>query len=575
MPLMNDPVHVAAACDENYAMPLAAMLASIGASLSEQRRVVVHVLESGLVDQTRLRIERRLDPKLQLNWIPIDVSRLSSLQATLRRFDTVSLQSYYRLLLPEVLSSQLQKVIYLDCDLVVNHDLSELWDLDVSSTCLLAVPELIAGSRFVSSRAGIRLYRELGLPADLRIFNSGVMVLNLQKWRALRIAQRALVYLREAGPYLQWHDQEAINAIAAGDWRALDPRWNVTMHAFRGTSDRAKHAAAINDSFILHYNSAIKPWHLNFRFSGAKLFFHHIDRTDWTGWRPMPPTHRHVRRWIARIVRAVRKRNHIVGRKLLRLRRSLRRSSVLRIPLTNLHGRRVPATNQVELRVLIVAEHVDRHLRWLVEYCFTVGADRVLIVLEHPEMGDVEALQRGREKLHLFTPGVLRRTRHELLRHLLHRYGRGHWCLMADTNELLVYPNAHVWSLKQLCDDLEASGYDALDCQVVQIAAADDWTAGSLDEIGPAIALRIQPAPTLERLKVVLSDSLDGRVFTAAVCANLAGPRIEQLELKSRVPLLRYRSAMSIAADVRAVYPARPAEFEGVVLCRTSCNRQA
>jgi len=181
MPFVSDPVHVAAACDENYAMALAAMLASVGTSLGEQRRVVVHVLETGLADQTRLRVENRLQPRLELNWTTIDAGRLRSLGATLRRFDTVSLQSYYRLLLPEVLSSVLQKVIYLDCDLVVNRDVGELWDSDVSGTCLLAVPELIAGSRFVSSKAGIRLHRELGLPADLRFFNSGVMVINLER----------------------------------------------------------------------------------------------------------------------------------------------------------------------------------------------------------------------------------------------------------------------------------------------------------------------------------------------------------------------------------------------------------
>jgi hypothetical protein len=172
-------------------------------------------------------------------------------------------------------------------------------------------------------------------------------------------------------------------------------------------------------------------------------------------------------------------------------------------------------------------------------------------------------------------PGVFRRTRHELLRHLLHRYGRGHWCLVADASELLVYPNAQIWSLKQLCNHLEVSGYDALHCQVVPSGAPDDWTARSIGEIGAAVAFRLRLLPAHERLKVVLSDPLSGGVFTAVVCANPAGQRIEQLEFRSRVPLLRYHSAMSIAADLRAVYPARLAELEGVVLCSTSCDHQA
>jgi len=547
MPFVSDPVHVAAACDENYAMALAAMLASVGTSLGEQRRVVVHVLETGLADQTRLRVENRLQPRLELNWTTIDAGRLRSLGATLRRFDTVSLQSYYRLLLPEVLSSVLQKVIYLDCDLVVNRDVGELWDSDVNGTCLLAVPELIAGSRFVSSKAGIRLHRELGLPADLRFFNSGVMVINLERWRELRIAQRALIYLREAGEHLRWHDQEAINAVVSGDWRALDPRWNVTMHAFRETNDRAMHASLINDSFILHYNAAIKPWHHDFRLGGRELFFRHIDSTAWAGWRPIPPAHRWLRRWVAWLVRAVRKRSHAVSRQMLRLRRSLRGFIVRWFPLTSFDGGRVPANDQIELRVLMMAAQVNTRLNSLVEHYFTVGADRVLLVLEHPERLDVEALPRGREELHLLTPGVLCRTRHEVLRHLLHRYGRGHWCLIADADELLVFQNAEPGSLKQLCVHLEASGYDAFHCPVVPEAERGE-------------------SASYERLNVVLSDPLDGRVFTAGVCASLAGPGIEQLEIHSRVPLLRYRSGMSIAADLLAVCPARLPEFEGTLL---------
>jgi hypothetical protein len=133
----------------------------------------------------------------------------------------------------------------------------------------------------------------------------------------------------------------------------------------------------------------------------------------------------------------------------------------------------------------------------------------------------------------------------------------------------------HTWSLKQLCDDLEVSGCDGLQCQVVPIEAPDEWTGRSTGEIDAAVACWLQCAPTHERLQIVFGDSLDGRVFTATVWASLAGQRIEQLEIQSRVPLLRFRSGMSIATDLRAVHPARLAELEGVVLCSASCNRQA
>src|SRR5262245_56041362 len=108
------------------------MLASIEANLGPDRTVVAHVLDSGLRAAARLKIADSVDRRrIQIEWIPVESAQLAAAARTLRSFDTISLASYNRLLLPGLLPATLDRVIYLDCDLVVLHDLWELWRTDV------------------------------------------------------------------------------------------------------------------------------------------------------------------------------------------------------------------------------------------------------------------------------------------------------------------------------------------------------------------------------------------------------------------------------------------------------------
>ena len=144
---------------------------------------------------------------------------------TLRRFDHVSMSTYSRLLLPDLIPKQVSRLIYLDCDVICKADLEELWTTDFDGHALLAVPDMMPEAESVSSPCGIQMYREFCLPAELPILNAGVMVLNLEKWRREEIALQALEYLRVARDYIRWHDQEA---IITPSWPATGERWTRT-----------------------------------------------------------------------------------------------------------------------------------------------------------------------------------------------------------------------------------------------------------------------------------------------------------------------------------------------------------
>lgn len=233
-----------------------------GHASSAQMRVYVvgHDLDEALVD----RIERAGSEHLRsIRCIPADGSRVRHLPV--QRW--ISPAAYLKLLAPGLLPPDAERAIMLDADLIVRSDPGPLWSSEMADRLLLAVQDY--GCPYVSDSFGIRRYRELGLAADTPYFNSGVMLLDLARWRDEEIERRSLQYLEAYADELRCHDQEALNVVAAGRWGALDPRWNQMPHIH--SAERlppsphrerllAQRAAIVRDPHIIHYAARQKPW---------------------------------------------------------------------------------------------------------------------------------------------------------------------------------------------------------------------------------------------------------------------------------------------------------------------------
>lgn len=163
-----------------------------------------------------------------------------------------------RLMLP-LLLDELDRVIYLDIDLVVLGDIFELWNMDLQGYALAAKPSTSPGTRY-----GIQmLYQALGaLPLDqarpirqwlhdtgpmgFRAFNAGVMVLDLCRMRR----DAAVPLLLSLVQHAAMNDQDALNAYARGAFRHLDTCWNAAPR--QDDTQGAK---------IIHFVGPVKPWH--------------------------------------------------------------------------------------------------------------------------------------------------------------------------------------------------------------------------------------------------------------------------------------------------------------------------
>ncbi len=241
-----EPVVLAFASNERYFPGLYCAVASALNHVSWKTSVNLWVLDGGISQASKDRLERLVDRfgnQVRLKFVPVDESVFRA--ATLGPGE--SHMTYCRILLPHLLN--VPRVIYLDCDVLVFRDLSELFNLDLSpGKFLAAVPD----SETLSLAEDCPTIADaLRLPAEGAYFNCGVMLMNLDELRKQHFLERAVEFLNRKSAYRFW-DQSAINFLLYGQIHALPECWNRASWCFDAQQN--------NDlDCVIHYTTSA-PW---------------------------------------------------------------------------------------------------------------------------------------------------------------------------------------------------------------------------------------------------------------------------------------------------------------------------
>lgn len=301
-----DPILLCAA-DENYVRPLTVMLHSAASSLQPGRHLHVVLFDGGIEESSFNGIRESLvDFPVTIDILRPDLSQVSDLMTS----HHITHTAYLRLMAARLLPESVEKVIYLDSDVLVQDDLTKMWEMDLGDNyCLAATdiscpfidarevdsPELQACKPWLNAISPVANWRELGMDGSANYFNSGVMLLNLRKWREDNIEQELFDCLRENEKYIWCWDQYALNVVFAGKWGQLPIRWNQGAHAFEYPD--AEHCPVDHDSFvamrdrpaIIHYTTEWKPWDYEPFHPLRETYYDQLDLTAWHGWRPDDP----------------------------------------------------------------------------------------------------------------------------------------------------------------------------------------------------------------------------------------------------------------------------------------------
>lgn len=274
---MRDVINIVLASDDNYAQHVAVLAASVLSNTKAQ--VNIHLL-SDVISKERLTL---INNTVQSWGSTLHVYDMSSYDCFDNLFTSghISKAAYFRLDIANILPEEVNKVIYMDVDLLVLQDIAELWQYDLQGRPLAAVPDygIMASKRLMKQKQNV-----IGLPMDSLYFNSGVVIMDLEQWRKYDYAKQ-VIDLAAVGN-LPHHDQDALNKVFVENWMALPLKWNVIPPVFNLFSkillngDLRKNAiAARKDKAILHFAGRYKPWEFDSHKGFNDAYYYYLKKT--------------------------------------------------------------------------------------------------------------------------------------------------------------------------------------------------------------------------------------------------------------------------------------------------------
>lgn len=261
----NDTVNIFFSCDDGYIPFMAVTLASIKDNCDPFRSYRIRILHTGVSAENIKKITDDFDSKdfkISFENISREVRALSD---KLHTRDYYSRSTYYRLFIPE-LFPQLDKALYLDSDIAVLGDISELFDIELGDNLVAAVPD-----GFVGSVKKLRQYVEhrVGVIDSRYYFNAGVLLMNLREMRNMRFSH-VFTELLSKVKFAVAQDQDYLNAICRGRVRYVGYEWNA-MPGYCPIPEC--------DVKLAHYNLDSKPWHKNVQF--GEVFWDYAEHTSY------------------------------------------------------------------------------------------------------------------------------------------------------------------------------------------------------------------------------------------------------------------------------------------------------
>ncbi len=263
-------IAIAVAADEGYAQHLAAALVSVAVHLPPSARACFYIIDGGLSKTSRELLEATISShRVRIRWVGMSPRLLNGMSAG----GHLSSATYCKILVPELLRRySIDKVLYLDCDVIVLGDLTPIWQEDLRGYALAAIEDIGGKCR----------KKALAIPSASPYFNAGVLLFNLRRWREEHLTDRVMAYAAEHGERLMFHDQDALNAVLHGQWLELPPEWNLQSNMLAASLRKVGPAGPI----VVHYTGASKPWHYDNVHPYRSEYYRYLNMTAWRRYRP-------------------------------------------------------------------------------------------------------------------------------------------------------------------------------------------------------------------------------------------------------------------------------------------------
>lgn len=278
------PLSIVVASDDHYMVMLAALIKSIEMNLKAELKINIYIIENKVYNSSKIKLEKSINKDVTtLIWIKSDDIIPAGTKLPIDK-SSFPLTIYLRLFIPYFVPRDIDKVLYLDTDMIVRHDISVLFETDLGDNIVAAVLDPKVRT-FDNSWGGVKNYKELGLSADTHYFNSGLLLMNTQLWRDADVTNKTIACVEQNKEFANYPDQYGLNIVLANKWYELDSRWN--------------HFATLpeSDPFLIHFVQR-KPIYKSYNNNEdyKQQFYHYLSLTPWHKFKPIGENRRYFKK---------------------------------------------------------------------------------------------------------------------------------------------------------------------------------------------------------------------------------------------------------------------------------------
>lgn len=270
----NNIAHIVYASDDKFSEIMGVSIVSLLENSKDMDDIIIYILDSGIKDKNKEKVESLCSKYKRSKPIWILAKNISEELGMKVNTDRGSLSQYGRLFVSSVLPNTVDRVLYLDCDTIINKSINELWNLNMNGKTIAAMMDAFSSK-----------YRNnIGLKPNDIMFNSGVMLIDLKKWKENNIEKKLLEFICKKNGKIQQGDQGALNAVLSNDTYCFEPVFNSVsifydfnygeMLVYRKPPlfyNKKDIDRAINDPVIIHFTTSFvskRPW-----IKGCKHFY--------------------------------------------------------------------------------------------------------------------------------------------------------------------------------------------------------------------------------------------------------------------------------------------------------------
>lgn len=258
---MDEKIDIVACMDKGYVMPTGVMMISVCENNPETDIVFHIIVDDSIKTEDKQDLEDIVNPYTGKSVVFYNANermrKKSFPKGKLR--ETLTKVAYYRLYLAELLTQEIDKVLYLDGDIIVRHSLLPLWNIDLGENALAAASDCSSGIK--------EYYNRLKYPFELGYFNSGVLLINLKYWREHQVLKDFESYMEKHVDAIKCHDQDVLN-VSFCDKKIFIPLkynlQNIFLKKKQNTFDYWKLEKELLEAYadpcIVHFTTSDKPW---------------------------------------------------------------------------------------------------------------------------------------------------------------------------------------------------------------------------------------------------------------------------------------------------------------------------